>query len=173
MSAKTHTYVCNKGYAPEYKGRKVTWTIHTTPDEAIAAGDFDSLDTIMRYANAQLNIKRGHAIQKATLEQTKDADGKPTGTLANPNMTTAAMEQLAAATNATATERTRTGEGKQKDRAKAYDTTKEKAKQILETATPEKLATLLELGFISKEEHDAKLAAISGGGQSRRAARQS
>lgn len=165
MATKTHTYVCKKGYAPEYKGREVRWQYWTTPEEAIQNGAFDSIETIMRYANAQLNIKKGHAVQAATVEKVKDADGKPTDKLANPSMTQSAMEALAAGVSAKATERTRgSGGGKQKDRAKAFDTAKDKAKAMAETATPDQLAALLSLGFITQEEHDAKLAAARNGG---------
>lgn len=159
--SRTHTYKCAKGYAPEYQGREVKWEVPTSIDEAVSSGQFENVDTILRYATAQLNIKKGHAIQAATVEQVKDADGKPTGKLANPNMTLAQMEQLAAATVAKASERTKSGGGSQKDKAKAHETTKAKAKAMAETADPVKLAALLELGLISKEEHDTRLAAAA------------
>lgn len=157
---RTHTYVLNKGYTDEYKGRKVSWEVPTTVAEAIERGFFDSEDTIVREAVNQLNIKRGHAIQKATIEQLKDAEGKPNGTLANPSMTVASMEQLAVSVVAKKSDRTRGVGGAAKDRAKRFDTTATKAKEIAATASPEKLATLLELGLISQEEHDTRLAAI-------------
>lgn len=160
---RRHTYTCNKGYAEQYKGREVSWDVPETTSEAIASGEFPDEKTLVRYAVAQLNIKKGHAIQDATVEKVKDDKGKDTDKLANPNLTLADMEKIARETKATATERAAKGTGGQKAQAKAYATAKDKAKQIAENATPEKLATLLELGMISQEDHDARLAAIKGG----------
>lgn len=158
---RRHTYKLNKGYADEYKGREISWDVPTTMKEAIEGGFFDSEETVVRQAVNQLNISRGHAIQAATVEQTKDAEGKPTGKLANPNLTTAAMEQIALAVVAKKSDRQRGVGGAAKDRAKKYDTTATKAKEIAATASPERLATLLELGLISQEEHDTRLAAVT------------
>ena len=157
---RRHTYTCNKGYADQYKGREVSWDVPETMKEAIESGEFPDEKTLVRYAVAQLNIKKGHAIQDATTEKKKDDKGKDTNELANPNLTLADMEKIARETKATATERAAKGTGGQKAQAKAFATAKEKAKQIAENATPEKLATLLELGMISQEEHDARLAAV-------------
>lgn len=155
---RRHTYTCNKGYAEQYKGREVSWDVPETVEEAIKSGEFADEKTLVRYAVAQLNIKKGHAIQDATQE--KDKEGK----LVNPSMTLADMEKIARDTKATLSERSAPGTGGVKGKAKKFDTTAQKAKQIAENATPEKLATLLELGLIDQSEHDARLAAINGQG---------
>lgn len=158
---RRHTYTCAKGYAESYKGREVSWDVPETAEEGIKSGEFPDEKTIMRYATAQLNIKKGHAVMDATNEQAKGEDGKPTGKLANPNMTLADMEKIARSTIATASDRAAKGTGGQKVQAKKFATAQDKAKQIVENATPEKLAVLLEVGLIDQTEHDARLAAIS------------
>lgn len=156
--ARRHTYTCDKGYAENYKGREVSWDVPETVEEAVRSGQFEDEKTLVRYATAQLNIKKGHAIQRATVAKDKE------GNLANPNMTLADMEKIAAETVAKKDERTKGGKAKvEKEQAKKFATAAEKAKAALETATPEKLATLLELGFITQDEHDARLAALKGG----------
>jgi hypothetical protein len=163
MSTKRHIYTANKGYADQYKGREIGWTVYTTAEEAIAAGQFDSAETIMQYANAQLNIKKGHAIQAATVELAKDKDGKQIpGQLVNPALSTADMEKLAESTVATKIDRAPKGSGGQKTLAKKAQTTAEKAKDMLASAnlTKEKLDTLLELEQIDQATYDAKLAEL-------------
>jgi hypothetical protein len=157
---RRHTYTADKGYAEAYKGREVTWDVPETVEEAIRSGEFEDEATLVRYATAQLNIKKGHAIQRATVAKDKD------GNLANPNMTLADMEKIAADTKAKKDERQKGGKAKvEKENAKKFDTAAQKAKAIAENASPEKLATLLELGFITQEEHDSRLAAIAPAGK--------
>lgn len=158
---RTHTYTCAKGYAEQYKNREVKWQVPETVAESVASGEFPDEKTLVRYATAQLNIKKGHAIQDATQELAKDAEGKAiAGKLARPNLTLADMEKIAADTKATATERSAKGTGGQKAQAKQFQTIQDKARKMAETATPEKLAMLLELGSIDQATHDARLAAI-------------
>lgn len=159
---RTHTYTCAKGYADQYKTREVKWDVYTTPDEAIAAGQFDSIETIMQYANAQLNIRKGHAIQDATQEQVKGEDGKPTGKLVRPSMSLKDMEDLAASTVAKKIERAEKGSGGVKKLAAQAQTTKTKAQAMLssDSLTEGKLAALLELEQIDQATYDAKLAEL-------------
>lgn len=144
---RTHTYTCNKGYADEYKGREVSWQVPETVEEAIASGEFKDEKTIVRYAVAQLNIRKGHAVQDYTKE-TITEDGPDKGKLKNPNATTAQLESVAAGIKADGNERTRTGGGSQKVKAAQLDTAKQKAAAIAATADPAKLAVLRELGLL-------------------------
>lgn len=158
---RTHTYTCAKGYADKYKGREVKWQVPETVAEAIESGQFPDEKTIVRYATAQLNIRKGHAIQDATQETTKDAEGKSTGVLVNDNLSLAQMEKIAADVVASATERTRTGgAGGQKAAATKFTSAQEKANAKLASATAEQVADWLDLGIITQEQADARLAEI-------------
>lgn len=144
---RTHIYIPKKGYADQYKGLKITWDVPETIEEAISSGQFPDEKTIVRKAVNQLNIERGHAIQRATVEKVKDADGKETAELANPNLTVAQMEAIARSVNASATVRGRSAGGSVKERAEKFATSQQKAKELAATASPETLAALAALGY--------------------------
>lgn len=151
---RTHTYTCNKGYADEYKGREVSWQVPQTVEEAISSGEFKDEATIVAYATAQLNIRKGHAIQAATKEENED------GTLKNPHLSVADMEKIAADTKADGVTRTRSGGGSQKAKAEKLDTAKQKAAEIAARETdPAKLAMLRELGLLPDEPATASTTA--------------
>jgi hypothetical protein len=147
---RTHTYTCAKGYADQYKGREIKWQVPETMEEAISSGEFKDERTLVRYATAQLNIRKGHAVQDATKE-TIGGEGPDKDNLKNTNMTTAALETIAAGVKADGTERTRSGGGSQKVKAEKLDTAKQKAAQIAQTNDPAKLALLRELGLLDEE----------------------
>jgi hypothetical protein len=164
--ARTHTYVCNKGYADKYKGREVKWQVGETVAESIERGEFPDEKTLVRAAQAQLNIKRGHAIQAATVEKTKDAEGKETDVLVNPDLSLADMEKIAAETVMTASSVTRTPGGGQKVAAQKFTSAKEKIAAKLATATEEQIADWLDLGLIDEAQaagRRAELANAKGG----------
>lgn len=167
---KTHTYVCNKGYADQYKGREVKWERGVTMAESIARGEFPDEETLVNAAQAQLNIKRGHAIQAATVEQVKDADGKPTGELVNPSLSLSDMEKIARETVMTKSDRTRVPGGGQKVAAQKFTTAKDKIAAKLATATEEQIADWLDLGLIDEAQATARRAEIAeaGSGKTRR-----
>jgi hypothetical protein len=161
--ARTHTYVCAKGYADKYQGREVKWTVLEDVATAISSGDFPDEKTLVRYAYAQLNIRKGHAIMDATKETKKDAEGKDTGELVNPDLSLAEMEKIAATTVASANERTRTGgAGGQKVAAQKFTSAKEKIAAKLATATEEQLAEWLDLDLITEEQANARRAELGG-----------
>lgn len=167
--ARTHTYVCNKGYADGYKGREVKWQVGETVEESIARGEFPDEKTLVRAAQAQLNVKRGHAIQAATVEQKKDAEGKETGELVNPNLSLAEMEKIAADTVMTETTRTRTaGAGGQKAAAQKFTSAQEKINAKLANATEDQLSDWLDLGLITEEQAATRREALAAGGGKRR-----
>lgn len=146
---RTHTYTCNKGYADKYKNREVSWQVPETVAEAIESGEFKDEKTLVRNAVAQLNIRKGHAIQDATVATVKDAEGKDTGKLINPDLSIRDMEKIARETRATGEERLRAG-GNQKVRAEKFATAKQKAAEKAKTATPEQLAILRDLGLLDE-----------------------
>lgn len=142
---RTHTYTCNKGYADSYKGREVSWQVPETVEEAISSGEFKDEKTLVAYAVAQLNIRKGHAIQDATKEE---KDGK----LVNPSLSVADMEKIAADTKADGVRNARSGGGSQKAKAEKLDTAKAKAAEIAARETdPAKIAMLRELGLLPAE----------------------
>src|SRR5436853_1899395 len=98
---RTHTYTCAKGYAEKYKGREVSWPVPESVTEAIESGEFKDEKPLVRYAVAQLNIRKGHAIQDATVATVKDAEGKDTGKLVSPDLSLKDMEKIARDTKAT------------------------------------------------------------------------
>jgi Arc/MetJ-type ribon-helix-helix transcriptional regulator len=149
---RTHTYTCNKGYADKYKKREVQWPVPETIAEAIESGEFKDEKTIVRYAVAQLNIRKGHAIQAATVEENEDK------TLKFPDLSTKDMEKIARDTRATGDERVRAG-GNQKVRAEKFATAKSKAAEVAKTADPAKLALLKELGLLDEAPATAAPAA--------------
>lgn len=175
---RTHTYTCAKGYADQYKGREVSWPVPETVAEAIESGEFKDERTIVRYATAQLNIRKGHAIQDATVATVKDAEGKDTGKLVNSALSIKDMEKIARETRATGDERVRAG-GNQKVRAEKYSTTKQKAAERAKNATPEQLAILRDLGLLDEaasgeangSQPAAKAPAAPAGGKSQPARR--
>lgn len=147
---RTHTYTCNKGYADEYKGREVSWQVPQTVEEAISSGEFKDEATLVAYAVAQLNIRKGHAIQDAT-KAVVGGEGPDKDNLANPHMTTADMEKVAADTKADGV-RARAAGGSQKAKAEKFESTKAKAREIAARETdPVKLALLRELGMLDDE----------------------
>lgn len=161
MAVRTHTYVCAKGYADQYKGREVKWQSGTTVAESIARGEFPDEETLVYAAQKQLDVKRGHAIQAATVEVKKDAEGKDTTELVNPNLSLADMEKIAAETVFTAPTRTRTaGAGGQKVAASKFTSAKEKVAAKLASATAEQVAEWLDLDLITQEQADSRLAEI-------------
>lgn len=165
MAVRTHTYVCAKGYADKYKGREVKWQSGTTVAESIARGEFPDEETLVYAAQKQLDVKRGHAIQAATVEVTKDAEGKDTTTLVNPDLSLAQMEKIAAETVFTAPTRTRTaGAGGQKAAATKFSSARDKAAAKLPTATAEQVAEWLEYELITQEQADARLAELGAKG---------
>lgn len=158
---RTHTYTCNKGYAEKYKNREVSWPVPETAAEAIESGEFKDERTLVRYAVAQLNIRKGHAIQDATVATVKDAEGKDTGKLVNADLSLRDMEKIARDTKATGDERVRAG-GNQKVRAEKYSTTKQKAAAAAKSATPEQLAILRDLGLLDEStDNGASPAAVA------------
>lgn len=163
---RTHTYTCAKGYAEKYKGREISWPVPESVAEAIESGEFKDEKTLVRYAVAQLNIRKGHAIQAATVETVKDADGKDTGKLVNADLSVKDMEKIARETRATGDERVRAG-GNQKVRAEKFATAKTKAAEKIKTATPEQIALMRELGLIDEAD-----AAANGAKSAAPAARQ-
>lgn len=76
MSSYTKTYTANKGWPAKFKGKTLTWTNYTTPEEAVQSGDFKDAETLTRAAYAMLDIARGHAASAAANEV---KDGKPVG----------------------------------------------------------------------------------------------
>lgn len=151
---RTHTYTCNKGYAEEYKGREVSWQVPQTVEEAVSSGEFKDEATLVAYAVAQLNIRKGHAIQDAT-KALVGGEGPDKDSLANPHMTVADMEKVAASTKADGV-RQRTGGGSQKVKAQALDTAKQRAAEIASRETdPAKIAMLRELGLLPAEDATA------------------
>jgi hypothetical protein len=149
---RTHTYTCAKGYADQYKKREVSWPVPETLAEAIESGEFKDEKTLVRYAVAQLNIRKGHAIQAATVEENEDK------TLKFPSLSVKDMEKIARETRATGDERVRAG-GNQKVRAEKFATTKTKAAEIAKTADPAKIALLKELGLLDEAPATAAPAA--------------
>lgn len=158
---RTHTYTCNKGYAEKYKGREISWPVPETVQEAVESGEFKDEKALVRYAVAQLNIRKGHAIQAATVEQNEDK------TLKFPDLSVKDMERIARETRATGDERTRVG-GNQKVRAEKFATAKSKAAEIAATNDPAKIALLKELGLL--DESGQAPAQASGGSTSAPAA---
>jgi hypothetical protein len=140
---RTHTYTCAKGYADKYKKREISWPVPETVQEAIESGEFKDERTLVRYAVAQLNIRKGHAIQAATVEENEDK------TLKFPDLSVKQMENIARETRATGDERIRAG-GNQKVRAEKFATAKTRAAEIAKTADPAKLALLKELGLVDE-----------------------
>jgi Arc/MetJ-type ribon-helix-helix transcriptional regulator len=148
---RTHTYTAAKGYAEKYKGREISWPVPESVTEAVESGEFKDEKTLVRYAVAQLNIRKGHAIQAATVETVKDAEGKDTGKLVSPDLSVKDMEKIARETRATGDERIRAG-GNQKVRAEKFATAKQKAAERAKNATPEQLAILRDLGLLDEAE---------------------
>lgn len=145
---RTHSYKLNKGYSEAYKGQVVTWDVpSTTVAECVASGAFESEEAVVREAVNQLNIKRGHAIQAATVELVKDADGKDTTQLANPSLTIADMEKIAKSVTVKTASRARSAGGSVKEKAEKFATSQTKAKELAATASPETLAALKALGY--------------------------
>lgn len=146
---RTHTYTCAKGYADKYKSREISWPVPESVAEAVESGEFKDEKTLVRYAVAQLNIRKGHAIQAATVETVKDAEGKDTGKLVNADLSVKDMEKIARETRATGDERVRAG-GNQKVRAEKFATAKTKAAEKIKTATPEQIQLMRDLGLIDE-----------------------
>lgn len=145
---RTHSYKLNKGYTEQYKGQIVTWDVPSaTVAECISSGAFESEEAVVREAVNQLNIKRGHAIQAATVETVKDAEGKDTGVLANPSLTIADMEKIAKSVTVKTASRARSAGGSVKEKAEKFATSQTKAKELAATASPETLAALKALGY--------------------------
>lgn len=140
---RTHTYTAAKGYADKYKKREISWPVPETLAEAVESGEFKDEKTVVRYAVAQLNIRKGHAIQAATVEENEDK------TLKFPDLSVKDMEKIARETRATGDERVRAG-GNQKVRAEKYATTKSKAIEAAKTATPEQIALMKSLGLLDE-----------------------
>jgi len=167
--ARTHTYVCAKGYADKYKGREVKWQSGTTVAESIARGEFPDEETLVYAAQKQLDVRRGHAIQDATQELKKDADGKEIpGQLVNPDLSLADMERIAAETVFTKTTRERVPGGGQKVAAQKFTTAKEKVAAKLATATEDQINDWLGFELITQEQAAARLAEIKEAGKSTR-----
>ena len=166
MGVKTHTYEFAKGSLPEFEGKTITWETYSTPEEAIKAGEYDSMDTIMRYANAQLNIKKGHAAQRFTKQKPKkNEDGTITG-IDGSKAPLAEVAKIARGTVATATERTRDGIS-QKDAAKKFKTAQQTIRAKAATLSPETLAELKAAGFDVGDVAPATSAAPTGKGGKR------
>lgn len=160
---RNHVYVCAKGYADKYKGREVKWQSGKLVADSIARGEFPDEATLVYAAQKQLDVKRGHAIQAATVEVLKDAEGKDTTTLANPDLSLADMERIAASTVFTAPTRTRTaGAGGQKVAAQKFTSAQEKINAKLPTATEDNVAEWLEFGLITDEQAAARRAELKG-----------
>lgn len=140
---RTHTYTAAKGYADKYKKREISWPVPETLAEAIESGEFKDEKTVVRYAVAQLNIRKGHAIAAATIEENEDK------TLKFPDLSVKDMERIARETRATGDERIRAG-GNQKVRAEKFATAKTRAAEVAKTADPAKLALLRELGLLDE-----------------------
>jgi hypothetical protein len=139
---RTHTYICKKGYPEKFKGTEIRWQVPQNVAEAISSGQFKDEDTIVAYAVAQLNIRKGHAISDAVNE--KDKDGKAVGL----DLTTADLTKIAEDVKADGV-RTRTAGGvTQKEAKEKLTTAKTKAAELAKTADPAKLAMLRELGLL-------------------------
>ncbi len=168
---RNHVYVCNKGYADQYKGREVKWQSGKLVADSLARGEFPDEATLVYAAQKQLDVKRGHAIQAATVEVTKDAEGNDTTTLANPNLSLADMERIAASTVFTAPTRTRTaGAGGQKVAAQKFTGAQEKVNAKLPTATEEQIADWLDMGLITEAQASGRrdeIATAKGGKRGR------
>jgi hypothetical protein len=146
MSEKTHIYKFEKGSTEKTMGQEITWPVYTTPEEAIKAGAFDSMDTIMRYANAQLNIKKGHAAQRASKQKIKKNEDGTTSGVDGSTLSLAALADVARKTVATATERTRDGLS-QKEAAKRARTLQKNIQEKKASLSPETIAELRAAGF--------------------------
>lgn len=161
---RRHIYVCAKGYAEQYKGREVKWESGTDVASSLARGEFPDEATLVYAAQKQLDVKRGHAIQAATVEVKKDAEGNDTTELANPTLSLADMERIAAATVFTAPTRTRTaGAGGQKAAAQKFTGAQEKVNAKLPSATEEQLSDWLDMGLISPEQAATRRNELKGG----------
>lgn len=158
---RNHTYTFGKGYADSFKGQAISWPVGEivgTPTQAqidtaglselVGEGkSFDSIQTLANYANAQLNIKKGHAVQDATKEvPTKDESGKTVGRDGS-KLTLADLSQIALAIRATKSERVK-GEGSVKGRAEKLDTAKKVAAEKAKSYSPEQLKVLADLGML-------------------------
>lgn len=158
---RNHTYTFGKGYADSFKGQAISWPVGEivgTPTQAQidAAGlselvgegkPFDSIQTFANYANAQLNIKKGHAVQDATKEvPTKDENGKTVGRDGS-KLTLADLSKIALEVRGTKSERAR-GEGSVKARAEKHETAKKVAAEKAKTYSPEQLKVLADLGML-------------------------
>lgn len=139
---RTHTFKLGKGYAPEYVGREITWQVPQTVEEAIASGEFKDEATLVGYATAQLNIRKGHAVMDATKEKGED------DRLANPAMSASAMEAVAAGVKADGIRAKGTGTGGAKVKAAKFEAVASKVQNSLKDASPEKIALLRELGLL-------------------------
>lgn len=146
---RTHEYEMDKGYPDSHKGQTVTWNVPVTVDEAISGGFFKDAETLVRVAVAQLNIKRGHAVNKRVLDEKAPADQK----------TIAALSEYAATINYTEDLRER-GKGTESKAAKKVIEKQRAAltEDRLAKLNPAGLDTMVEMGLLTVEERDAELA---------------
>ena len=157
-----HTYnFREKGYkGTAVVGQNIQWTRPSSIAEALKPGPdtngqpyFADEQTLLDYAVAQLNIRKGHAVQAAALGKNKDEEGN-----AIPAVTD--LAGLAKIGQSTVAERLtrRTGQPSQKDRAEKLTKVENKIRSKIETYTPEQLAFAVEAEIITQADMDAELA---------------
>lgn len=161
---RTHEYTPQKGYeGTPIHGQKLTWTVPTSIQEALRPGPdtdgqpyFADEATLLAAAVNQLNILKGHTVQKATKpSKTKDEDGNEV--TQEPEIRTRAdAERIGRATVMRPSNR---------KRGESVKAVAQKAKQIqskvlanLGEYSPDKLRFLVEIEQITQEQMDAELA---------------
>ncbi len=142
---RTHVYTMNKGYDAPHKGQSLSWEVPVNLSEAIPTY-FKDEATLVRTAVAQLNIKKGHAVQAASVER-PDKEGKGTD---GSTLTIADLTKIATDTMMDTEIRER-GVGNQKENAKLGATAKQKAAELSKNATPAEMALLRKLGLAPEE----------------------
>ena len=162
-------FTFKKGYEKSgLSGQKVTWQNGTTIEEALGPNpthpeqkpDFPSIESLLAYAYAQLDIRRGHAV-KAELDAALEGDAEKK--IAPRDLTLAEAEEIARKTTAGSTIR-RAGTGAAAAKKKLDALTGGNA---LAQHDEEKLGALVTLGLITAEQRDAELKrrAESGNGE--------
>lgn len=153
---RTHTYTMNKGYDAPHKGQSLNWEVPVNLSEAIPKF-FKDEATLVRTAVAQLNIKKGHAVQAASVERPdKDGKGDDGSKLSIADLTKIASETMMD------TEIRERGTGSQKENAKIGASAKQKAAELAKNATPAELALLRKLGLAPEEAPTPEVAKPTG-----------
>lgn len=161
---RTHTYTAKKGYegTPLFE-KDVTWTAPTSIAEALKPGPdtngqpyFADEATLVAAAVNQLNILKGHTIQKGTKPSKSKDDAGNEVTVAPTVKSVADAERVGRETVMRPSTRKR-GENVKAVATKAREVSS-KVSQGLPTFSADKIAFLVELGQLSQADADAEMA---------------